>query len=116
MRAVFVALTLAMICGGCAGIRDSDPGLRTAASDPDIVRGQQIAERRCAGCHAIGLDDAPATSGPRFRDLRNRYNALSLQRRFEAISQHGAGEMPPVQIGSSDAEGLIAYLESLGDR
>ncbi|WP_332765874.1 c-type cytochrome [Phenylobacterium sp.] len=95
-------------CAGATGVQAVGGG-----ADPAVQRGQAFAERRCAGCHVVGLDDGPASFGPRFRDLRIRYNALSLQRRFTEISQHGSGEMPPIQIGRREAEDLVAYLETL---
>lgn len=108
---------LTFLAAGCASkgpIAGPDAG--GAPLSPSAERGQRLAQARCAGCHAVGLDENPAASGPRFRDLRMRYNALSLQRRFAEISEHGAGEMPPIQIGASDAEDLVAYFESLDDR
>lgn len=84
--------------------------------DPAADRGLAFAERRCGGCHMVGLDETSATSGPRFRDLKIRYNTLSLGRRFAEISQHGTGEMPPVTFTTSEAEDLIAYFDSLDRR
>lgn len=106
-------LGLAAALAGCAGAAAVPAVGGAAAADPVVQRGQAFAERRCAGCHVVGLDDGPASFGPRFRDLRVRYNALSLQRRFTEISQHGSGEMPPIQIGRQEAEDLVAYLETL---
>ncbi|MFN3583406.1 c-type cytochrome [Phenylobacterium sp.] len=112
-----VVLASALLAAGCAvqgaGRR---PIAGPAPLSPAAERGQRLAEARCGGCHAVGLDEKPAASGPRFRDLRTRYNALSLQKRFVEISQHGTGEMPPIQISNADAEDLIAYFDSLGGR
>jgi mono/diheme cytochrome c family protein len=107
-------LTLALgaaLLGGCAG---SLPPAAALGGDVRVERGRALAERRCAGCHTIGLDASSAPSGPRFRDLRMRTNPLSLSRRFAEISAHGIGEMPPVEITGQQAEDLIAYFESLG--
>lgn len=87
------------------------PGFNPAAD-----RGLALAQRRCAGCHMVGLDETSATDGPRFRDLRMRYNSISLARRFTEVSQHGTGEMPPVGFTASEADDLIAYFESLERR
>jgi mono/diheme cytochrome c family protein len=98
---------------GCASLPAATPAPGfSAAAD----RGMALAQRRCSGCHMVGLDETAATDGPRFRDLRMRYNALSLQRRFAAISAHGTGEMPPVEFSAAEAEDLIAYFESLDRR
>lgn len=113
MRRVITILLGVLALGACASA--AGPPL-AAGDDPSIERGRAFAERRCAGCHAIGLDETSAASGPRFRDLRLRSNPLSLQRRFAEISAHGIGEMPPIEIRASDAEDLIAYFESLEGR
>ena len=84
--------------------------------DPAADRGLAFAQRRCAGCHMVGLDETSATDGPRFRDLRMRYNSISLAKRFAEVSQHGTGEMPPVAFTTSEADDLIAYFESLERR
>jgi mono/diheme cytochrome c family protein len=111
-RAILCLLTAASLAG-CAG---SLPGPSTSMDELRVERGRAFAQRRCAGCHTIGLDESSATSGPRFRDLRMRSNAISLQRRFADISAHGMGEMPPIEITAPEAEDLIAYFESLGSR
>lgn len=109
MRALLVAAGAGLLAAGCA-----TAGAPVASGpDPAVQRGQAFAQRRCAGCHVIGLDEYDGTSGPRFRDLRMRFNPLSLQRRFGEISQHGSGEMPPIQITRSEAEDLVAYIQSL---
>jgi mono/diheme cytochrome c family protein len=113
MRAVLLAIAGAAVLGGCA---TGGPGVVTTGLDPAVERGQRFAERRCSGCHAIGLDEISVPSGPRFRDLRGRFNPISLERRFAQISQHGSGEMPPIEITPSQAEDLVAYFESLGPR
>ncbi|WP_165844070.1 c-type cytochrome [Phenylobacterium kunshanense] len=106
------ALSLALGLSACAG--GSTPG--AARFDPAAERGQAFAARRCAGCHTIGLDDGGSADGPRFRDLSRRYNALSLQKRFAEISQHGAGMMPPITFSTAEAEDLLAYFATLETR
>lgn len=112
MRAILIPAGLAILVSGCAASGSAPPA---GGPDPAVERGQAFAARRCAGCHEVGLDDRDGTSGPRFRSLRMRFNALSLQRRFDQISQHGSGEMPPIHISQSEAEDLVAYIESLTD-
>lgn len=112
MRTWIAMAATALTLTGCASTGDGAPA---TAPDPAVQRGQAFAEQRCAGCHVIGLDDREGASGPRFRELRTRFNALSLQRRFGEISQHGSGEMPPIQITRRQADDLVAYIESLTD-
>ena len=75
--------------------------------------GAAFAARRCAGCHTVGLDDGGAQDGPSFRDLARRYNAVSLQKRFTEVAEHGFDRMPPVSFTVSEAEDLIAYLQTM---
>src|SRR5512141_183115 len=55
-----------------------------AAVDPAVDRGQSVAERRCAECHAIRPGRrSPDGDAPPFSVLRLRYNELSLTRRID---------------------------------
>lgn len=76
-------------------------------------RGHDVAVRRCSGCHTVGRDDGGAGDGPSFRKLSLRYNPISLERRFAEVSQHGFDRMPPVEFTRSEAEDLVAYVNSL---
>ena len=110
---VFMSMVLATLLAGCAG---SGVAPESSGFSPAADRGLSIAKQRCSGCHMVGLDETAATEGPRFRDLQMRYNAISLARKFGEISQHGAGEMPPVSLGASEAEDIAAYFETLDRR
>lgn len=109
-----MALSVATLTA-CAALPLPLPPER-AAFTPAANRGLSFAERQCSGCHMVGLDETSATEGPRFRDLQIRYSSLSLEKRFQEISRHGTGEMPPVALSSSDAQDLVAYFETLDRR
>ncbi|PZQ63918.1 MAG: cytochrome C [Phenylobacterium zucineum] len=115
-----VVLNGSLICvlalSACATAPVGEGSGGMARLDPAAERGQAFAARRCGGCHTIGQDDGGAAEGPRFRDLARRYNALSLQKRFAEVSQHGTGMMPPVTFGTAEAEDLLAYFASLDVR
>lgn len=116
MRARLHITGIAVILGLSACATGPSPGPGSARLDPAAERGQAFAARRCAGCHTIGQDDGGAGEGPRFRDLSRRYNALSLQKRFAEISQHGTGMMPPITFSTAEAEDLLAYFATLESR
>jgi cytochrome c553 len=84
-----------------------------AASAP-VERGHMVAARDCARCHAVEAAGPSARpTAPPFRDIRHRYNELSLQREFAAIREVGHYEMPPTPISQGDARDLAAYIDSL---
>jgi mono/diheme cytochrome c family protein len=107
---VMLASLLAVGLAGCASLT---PMVDASRPDPAAERGRDFAMRRCAGCHTVGLDDGGAQDGPSFRSLALRYNAISLQRHFAEVSEHGFDRMPPVSFTRSEAEDLIAYLQTL---
>lgn len=112
MRRLMMAFSVASLTA-CASMPTTSEKL---AFSPAADRGLAFAQQRCSGCHMVGLDETSATEGPRFRNLQMRYNSLSLEKRFQEISRHGTGEMPPVALSSSDAEDLIAYFGTLDRR
>ena len=102
---------VAAISAGALGAWARDMPHRDVAAE----RGYHVAARECAGCHAIELrGESPKPAAPPFRDIRRRYNEVSLSREFEAISEVGHYEMPPKPISRNDGEDLIRYIESLG--
>lgn len=107
------AALAALALSACAG---QAPAPGPARLEPAVQRGHNFAQQRCSGCHAIGLDDGGATEGPPFRVLAQRYNALSLQRRFAEVSAHGYDRMPPVTFTPAQADDLVAYMTSLTAR
>ena len=117
LRSLICAAALALSACATAPSPPGLPGLPglppTAKLDAAQQRGRDFAVRRCSGCHTVGLDDGGAGDGPTFRKLARRYNPISLERRFAAVSQHGFDRMPPVEFTRSEAEDLIAYVNSL---
>ena len=114
LRSLLCAAGLALAaCATAPGTADLPAVPALAKLDPAQQRGHDFAVRRCAGCHTIGLDDGGAGDGPAFSKLARRYNALSLERRFTQVSQHGFDRMPPVEFTHAEADDLIAYFDSL---
>jgi len=87
---------------------------RPQAPDPAVDRGQAIAQRRCAECHAVrpGRDSADGDA-PAFTVLRLRYNELSLSRRIEVVTRGEHFGMPPLSLNDADRHDLVSYIESL---
>jgi mono/diheme cytochrome c family protein len=114
-RAALLCLASLALAAGAPGVTARDlrgvPPLPTL--DAAQQRGRDFAVRRCSSCHTVGLDDGGAQEGPSFRKLARVYNPRALQRRFAEVSQHGFDRMPAIPFPRSEAEDLIAYLDSL---
>lgn len=109
-----LVLGLAAALAACATAPAPEPAAPSLARlDPAQQRGHDLAVRRCAGCHTVGLDDGGAQDGPAFRTLARRYNPLSLERRFAEVSAHGFDRMPAIPFTRSEARDLVAYFETL---
>jgi mono/diheme cytochrome c family protein len=103
MRRACLALCLTL--GACA----------SAGAQPDLgaipPRGQAVAARQCAGCHALGpVGDSPRSGAPPFRDLALRYNELSLERRLADMNGQPHSEMPRVILQPGEISDLAAYI------
>lgn len=112
MRRTLLIIGLSALATACA--TGGGPGRAPGSA---AERGQQFAYRACAGCHAVGQEaESRSANAPRFRDLRIRFTAPSLERRLAEISRQGHYEMPPVFISQDEAVDIAAYIESLGER
>jgi mono/diheme cytochrome c family protein len=106
-----------MLTAGCAALGGDNAG---GASVGDLgpfasaERGKQVAERICSSCHAVGpAGDSPSAFAPPFRNLRMRYNPISLQKHIGDIGRNGSYAMPPQPLSGADADDLAAYIEWL---
>jgi cytochrome c len=104
-------LTAAVLITACAAA-----GAAVAQTNPDpaLARGEWVAQRECAQCHAVGPDGkSPRSSAPTFREIRLRFNPISLERRLHPMPDVGHDAMPPRSLSSSDVPDLVAYIQSL---
>ncbi|HZZ32465.1 MAG TPA: cytochrome c [Phenylobacterium sp.] len=84
------------------------------AGDPALARGAHLAQRDCAGCHAVTSGErSPNVSAPGFNELRVRFNPISLERRLEVFPRHGHEGMPQPVMTPGDIADLVAYIQSL---
>lgn len=88
-----------------------------ARSEGDAAAGAELAERLCAGCHAMGASDtAPHPEAPPLAALSSRYPVDFLAEALaEGISVgHSEGiRMPEFQLEPREIDDLIAYIEAL---
>ena len=76
--------------------------------------GGSLAQRLCAGCHAVGRDgESPMKSAPPFRTMGALYPVSDLQEAFAEglVTAHPA--MPAFEMQPQEIADLIAYLESV---
>jgi mono/diheme cytochrome c family protein len=109
---VIRTLVLAGLLGGCAAGGEAPPAGDIPLSGP--TRGAMVAERACAGCHAVAIvGDSRNPSALPFRDIRIRYNTISLERELARITKEGHFEMPRTAIADGDIPEIVAYIETL---
>jgi cytochrome c len=86
-----------------------------AASESDLLAvGQEVAVRRCSGCHAIGLNDVSQDPhAPLFRTLGKKYPIDSLQEALAEGIVTGHSDMPEFRFDPRDVDALIIYLQSI---
>jgi mono/diheme cytochrome c family protein len=78
------------------------------------ITGRQLAEQKCAGCHAIG--EADSSSNPRapaLRDLYRRYPVDGLRGAFAEGMEVGHRDMPRFILPPTEIDMLVDYLRSL---
>lgn len=83
----------------------------------DAEAGREIAERLCAGCHAVGAEDESRhPAAPPLREIAGRYPVEHLEEAFaEGITVgHHAIPMPEFIFDPEEIADLTAYLEAVG--
>lgn len=119
MRSSFARRLLT--CAGVAGVAGVlmvpvAPGTANepaAAASAVLKRGQDIAEGRCARCHAVGRDGpSPQRIATPLRDLHARFPIDMLIEALKSGSIAGHDEMPGFDLGLSDVRALLTYIDS----
>lgn len=112
MRMTILAICLVGWTSGCA--TTDQPAAERPRASLFAIRGQEVADLRCAGCHSIDtITVSPRFNAPPFRDLRIRFNAISWERKMAEIAEGGHDEMPAVRLDDIEIRDLRAYIESL---
>ena len=87
-----------------------------AAAQASSARGKEIAEKKCALCHAVGATgDSADQKAPPFRTLSQRYPIDSLQ---EALAEgitvgHEGVSMPEFRMEPREIDDFLSYLKSI---
>ncbi|MGE0828439.1 MAG: cytochrome c [Hyphomonadaceae bacterium] len=116
MKIWIVIAAIALSACAANNARDAAAPVGLASSDR-IARGREIAELRCAGCHAIGADgQSRMAEAPPFRMLSQRYPVAALEEALAEGILVGHPAMPEFVLSPDDLEALTAYLESVQAR
>ncbi|HWE19544.1 MAG TPA: cytochrome c [Hyphomicrobiaceae bacterium] len=82
-----------------------------------IKRGQTIAERLCARCHAIGpVGESPMNLAPPFRSLPLRYPVDHLAEALAEGIVTGHPAMPEFKFSPDEIDELLTFIDSLAPR
>jgi mono/diheme cytochrome c family protein len=105
MRGAIIAVGLGLTLGACSSLAPI-----SRAAD----RGQVIARRSCAGCHAIQLTGASRDPlAPPFRAMFQRFPSQELETRLARVARDGHVNMPPIATTPDERRDLAAYIRSL---
>ncbi len=98
---------------GAAAVLVAFLGPSTAADDR-LKRGEELLQRDCARCHAIGKTGTSAhKEAPPFRVLGKRYPIESLEEALAEGIVSGHPDMPEFQYDPEDVGAIIAYMKSI---
>lgn len=109
---LLLAAILPVSIAACTSMAAPSPEARAA-----IQRGQALAERHCAQCHAIGrTGDSPVPSAPRWREMVMVGDIDDIAESFAEgsfIHSQGPVQMPEFIFAPAEIEDLLAYMRAL---
>jgi mono/diheme cytochrome c family protein len=78
------------------------------------LQGRLLAERMCAGCHAVGRDGpSPHADAPPFHRLDRRIDLDTFMDRLREGLMVGHPDMPTFRFSREDAHAFVLYLRSV---
>ena len=118
MRALWMtALTVLTVLAVACTPAQTDRTRADPAPGASPERGRHIAERKCAGCHAIGaIGESHNAAAPPFRTLSRNYPVTALEEALAEGILVGHPAMPEFSFTPEQIDDLIAYLESVQER
>ena len=102
-----------------AGIAAAAAPVRPAAEEEtaSAARGQDLVQRNCGMCHAVGRSDVSASpTAPAFRDLSQRYPIDNLAEALAEGILTGHPQMPEFEFEPDQVSDIILYLKSIQTR
>jgi mono/diheme cytochrome c family protein len=108
------AKSIAIISAVCAMLAAH---AHQALAQSPSARGEVIAKRLCARCHAIGESDtSPMGLAPPFRDLSKRYRIETLAETLAEGIVVGHPAMPQFTFSPREIDALLAFISGLKSR
>lgn len=99
-----LAIFLGTVYGAAGG------GLETGNRD----RGEMLAGRLCASCHAVGKkDSSPLRTAPPFRNLAKQWPVSHIAEALAEGISTGHPGMPVFELAPAEIEDLIVWLEEI---
>lgn len=79
----------------------------------NIAKGETVAEKRCARCHAIRLGQKSKHGlAPAFPVIANRYSVWGLQEALAEGIVVGHADMPRFVLSPEDISNLLAFMNT----
>ena len=95
-------------------VRLGASGAFVAEASERVRQGQEVAEKNCAWCHAIGAEGkSPNPEAPAFREIHARHPILALRAPIARAIATPHDRMPKLPLSDSDVDRIIAYINSL---
>jgi mono/diheme cytochrome c family protein len=92
-------------------------GVPLPAVAGDARAGRQVAEKNCAGCHAIlRVGASPFAPAPPFREIVRRYKVSDLEEALAEGVTTGHPAMPEITLPPRQIDDLLTYLRTLQRR
>ena len=111
MSAILIPLGLLAACSSAA-VGPVSPAM--PADGMLIDAGRQVAVLRCSRCHALDtVSQSPLPAAPPMAQMLARYNAEMLANDLIDGIRVGHDEMPELTLQVSEADALVASLQSL---
>ena len=109
MRVNAISIAIAgMLVGGAASVAPA------AAQSSPMARGEAIAQKLCARCHAVKREGkSPMGLAPPFRELPKRYPLENLAEALAEGIVTGHPAMPEFTFTPREIEALLTYMSSL---
>lgn len=107
------AFAILLGCGACAS-QEPPQATTVDLTVEAAARGQQLAARTCASCHAVGpAGDSPLAAATPFRVIVHRRSLDQIEQGFAEglVTSHPA--MPAFAFRASEIDDLMAYFETL---